>query len=426
MRSRHVLPLLMLAVGCAEADGGAVAYVGATLIDGTGAPPTQNAVMVIEDGRVSAVGPATEVEIPRGATQVDLSSRYVMPGMVNAHGHVGDTRGLESGHFSAANVVDQLGLYARYGVTTVVSLGGDQEASVRLRDAQAVATLDRARLFVAGAVVTGDTPEAAVAVAEANAELGVDFIKFRVDDNLGTTQKMPPEAYRAVIARADALGIPVATHVYYLDDAKALVRSGIDFVAHSVRDRPVDDELVSMLRESSVCYSPTLMREVSTFVYESKPAFFEDPFFLAEADSGVMAALEDPARQESVRQSRAAQLYKTALEQAKRNLATLADGGVRIAMGTDTGPPARFQGYFEQLELQMMAEAGMSNAAVIRAATGDAAACMGLEGVGTLEVGSWADFIVLAADPLEDITNSRSVEEVYVAGNRVPRGEAGN
>jgi imidazolonepropionase-like amidohydrolase len=187
MKAQSVVLLFALAAGCTQANSDTTAYVGATLIDGTGAGPISNAVLLVEAGRVTEVGPATDVQIPRGATEVDLSGRFVMPGIVNAHAHVGDTRGLEAGHYSEANVLDQLGLFARYGITTVVSLGDDQEAGVRVRDAQAVSSLDRARLFVAGAVVTGDTPEEAVAIAEANAEMGVDFIKFRVDDLLGTT-----------------------------------------------------------------------------------------------------------------------------------------------------------------------------------------------------------------------------------------------
>ena len=417
-----LLPLaLILTAGCGQPGSLVTAYTGATLIDGTGAPPITNAVMVIEDGRISAIGPANAVEIPSGATEVSLSGHYIMPGLVNAHAHVGDTRGLESGHYSEANVLDQLGLFARYGITTVVSLGDDQEAGIRVRDAQAVPTLDRARLFVAGTVVTGDTPEEAIAIVETNAEMGVDFIKFRVDDNLGAVDKMQPDVYRPVIAMAHELSLPVATHVYYLDDTKELLRAGIDFVAHSVRDRPVDDELITLLQESDVCYCATLMREVSTFVYESDPDFFEDPFFLTEVDPAVIAALRDPDRQESVQQGRAAQTYKVGLEQAKQNLAALSSAGVRIAMGTDAGPPGRFQGYFEHLELELMAESGMSNAAIIEAATGGAAACTGLGDVGTLAIGNWADFIVLTDDPLVDITNTRAIQDVYIAGNRVGR-----
>ena len=421
MRPRFLPLALILTAGCGQPQSPVTAYTGATLINGTGASPITNAVMVIEDGRISAIGAATAVEIPSGATEVNLSGHYIMPGLVNAHAHVGDTRGLESGHYSEANVLDQLARYARYGITTVVSLGDDQEDGIRVRDAQAVPSLNRARLFVAGTVVTGNTSEEATAIVETNSQMGVDFIKFRVDDNLGTVEKMRPDVYRPVITMAHELNLPVATHVYYLDDTKELLRAGIDFVAHSIRDRPVDDELIELLRESGVCYCATLMREVSTFVYEGDPDFFDDPFFLAEFDAEVIAALQDPDRRESVRQSRAAQMYKAGLEQAKQNLATLSSAGIRIAMGTDAGPPGRFQGYFEHMELELMAVSGMGNAAIIEAATGDAAACMGLDDVGTLEIGNWADFIVLTHDPLVDIKNTRTIQNVYIAGNRVDR-----
>src|SRR5207248_7259119 len=128
-----------------------------------------------------------------------------------------------------------------------------------------------------------------------------------------------------------------------------------------------------------VCVCPTLMREVSTFVYESTPSFFSDPLFLAHADAPAVAALQEPARQDAMRRSPAAQRYKTALEVAERNLKKLSDAGVTIAMGTDTGPPARFQGYFEQMELELMVKAGLTPRQVLTAATRDAARCMKID-----------------------------------------------
>src|SRR5262249_31931152 len=149
-----------------------------------------------------------------------------------------------------------------------------------------------------------------------------------------------------------------------------------------------------------VCVCPTLTREVSTFVYESTPPWFSDPLFLKHADAATVAALKEPARQEAMRNSTSAQKYKVALSEASRNLKLLSDAGVKIAMGTDTGPPARFQGYFELMELELMAKAGLSPRQVITAATRDAASCQRLSDVGTLEKGKWADFVALDADPL--------------------------
>src|SRR5262249_42865409 len=148
-----------------------------------------------------------------------------------------------------------------------------------------------------------------------------------------------------------------------------------DFIAHSVRDKDVDDDLVAMLKRRDICYCPTLMREVSTFVYESTPAWFSDPLFLKRADAKTIEQLKEPARQEQMKNSRSAQRYKVALGQASRNLKKLSDAGVKIAMGTDTGPPARFQGYFELMELELMAKAGMTPKQVLASATRDAARC---------------------------------------------------
>ena len=186
-----------------------------------------------------------------------------------------------------------------------------------------------------------------------------------------------------------------------------------------MRDQPVDQELIDLLIENDVCYCPTLTREISTFVYEERPAFFDDPFFLAEADPAVMEALQEPDRQQRSRRTGAP--YKEALQVALANLKAISDGGATVAMGTDSGPPARFQGYFEHLELELMAEAGLTPMQILVASTGDAARCIGLEDVGTLEAGKLADFVVTTANPLDDITNTRTIESVWISGNEVPR-----
>jgi hypothetical protein len=169
------------------------------MYDGRGV--VENAVLLVRDGKIGAAGPVGEIEVPEGAEQVDLAGRFVTPGLIVGHGHVGGTRGLETGEgvYTEENLVDQLGLYARYGVTTVVSLGGDGPEAVALRDAQNTPGLNRARVFVAGTIVDADTPDAARQMVDQDAEMKVDFIKIRVDDNLGTSKKMTPEVYQAVI-----------------------------------------------------------------------------------------------------------------------------------------------------------------------------------------------------------------------------------
>ena len=398
------------------------AFTGARVIDGTDRPPIDNATIVVSDGKIVTVAPAARAQVPANAERVSLAGKTVIPGIVNAHGHVGNTVGMDQGHYSAENVQRDLKTYAAYGVTTVFSLGDDQAAGIFARDSQRTPSLDRARLFVAGPVLAPKTVAEARTLVDDNVAMKVDIIKIRVDDNLGATPKMPPEIYKAVIDEAHKKGMRVAVHLFYLEDAKGVLDAGADFIAHSVRDTDVDEPFIAMLKRRDVCYCPTLMREVSTFTYESTPSWFSDPLFLKHADKQAVDALKQPARQEQMKNSRSAQRYKAGLEVANRNLKKLSDAGVKIAMGTDTGPPARFQGYFELMELEMMAKAGLTPAKVLASATRDAARCMKLDReVGTLEANKWGDFVVLDADPLADISNVKKISAVYIAGNAVQR-----
>ena len=409
-----VVDLLLPGVAAAaqargSADQQVTALVGARIWDGTGAAAISDGVMLVRDGRITYVGERGAVPVPSGATVVNLNGRTIIPGLINTHGHVGGT-----GPYNRENLTRQLRLYAEYGVTAVNSLGGDGPEGIALRDEQSMMGLDRARIFVAGAVVAGRTVDAALAQVQQNADMGVDWMKLRVDDNLGASQKMSPEIYSAVIDRSHELGLRLASHLFYLSDAKALMRAGTDFIAHSVRDMDVDDEFLGLLAASGICYTPTLTREVSTYVYESRPDFFDDPFFLAHADPAVLEQLQTPARQASSARSAP---YKEALRVALRNLKTIVDAGLPVVMGTDTGPAGRFLGYFEHMELDLMAEAGLTPEQVLRSATGLAAECLRMDDeIGTLRPNRWADFIVLTENPLDDIRNSRSIESVWIAG----------
>lgn len=418
--SLALLAVLTMFSTLVTANEGSLAFVGARIIDGTAAEPLEDGVIVITDGRIRTVGPRTAVTIPDGAQQIDVRGKTIMPGLINAHGHVGDTLGLSGGEYTTENLLRQLTLYARYGITTVNSLGGDEEQGFDLRNSQYDQNLDRARILVAGSVVVGDSEQAIRDEVNRNADRGANFIKVRVDDNLGATQKMPRNLFDALLDQAHIRRLPVAVHLFYLEDAKYILNAGADLVAHSVRDLPVDQEFINLINEKDVCYIPTLTREVSTFVYESEPPFFSDPYFLKEADPQVLEQLRTPERQSRMRNSNSAQGYKIALDVAMANIGALNEGGVKIAMGTDTGPPARFQGYFEHMEMQMMVDAGMSPIEAIRASTGVAADCIGAGDIGTLEPGKWGDLLVLGANPAESIENSKSIESVWIAGNRVP------
>jgi imidazolonepropionase-like amidohydrolase len=412
MRSLLATVFCLLLPGSAAPEwqpGTTRACTGATLIDGTDRAPIPNATVLVRGGRVIAAGPAASVTIPSGAERVALDGKTLVPGLINAHGHVTDT-------------TRDLRVYAAHGVTTVFSLGGESPDVFAARGSQSSPSLARTRVYVAGPVLAPRTVEQARTQVADLAERKVDFVKIRVDDNLGTTQKMPPDIYRTIIAEAHQYRMRVAVHLFYLDDAKAVLAAGADLIAHSIRDREVDADLTESFRSFGVCITPTLMREVSTFVYESTPDFFSDPLFRAYADPQWVAQLSEPARQQAMRSSASAQRYKAALEVASRNTLALATAGVAVAMGTDTGPMGRFQGYFELMELELMVKAGLSPAQALASATRDAARCMRVDSdQGTIEAGKWADFIALDADPLQDIGNMKKISTVWIAGNRVAR-----
>ncbi|MYA44273.1 MAG: amidohydrolase family protein [Gemmatimonadetes bacterium] len=413
---------------------------GARVWDGTGAELGEPAVLRIAAGRILSVEPLSgDADVAAaaeaaGVPAIDATGQFIIPGLINVHGHVGGTWIPGSGVDYPDYAVSELARYARFGVTTVNSLGGDREPVFAIRDASWGAGAEvgagaaegadllrgspHARLLVAGPVVTGASPEEVTAGVDAAAAMGPDWIKIRVDDNLGTSTKMSPESYGAVIARAAEHGLRVASHLFYHEDAKGLLRAGTGMVAHSIRDEAVDEETIGLFHETGVCYVPTLTREVSTYAYGGRPDFFDDPFLMSDVDSAQVMTVSDPARQERIRASGAAEAYGRALEIALSNLALLAEAGVPIAFGTDSGPVGRFQGYFEHMEMTLMAEAGLSPAQILRSATGVAADCLDREDIGTLEPGRRADFVLLRANPVENVANARSIEGVWVGGER--------
>ena len=422
MKTLILLCWLLLSLA-ATAAAQTTALVGARIIDGRGGV-IERATIVVRDGKIAAVGPVASTTVPADAEKIDVSGATIMPGLVNAHGHLTSAVGMrdDPNGGSRENQVRQLTAYAQYGVTTVFSLGGESEAALQLRREQDSEAFEGARLFLAGPVINAITADAARAMTDKVAAMKPDLIKIRIDDNLGSTRKMPEEAWRATIERAKELKLPVATHIFYLADAKAALLAGANLIAHSVRDMPVDAEFVREVKARNGCYSPTLMREVSTFVYGSTPPWARDLFFLKGAGTAAGDEVSDPARQATVQASAAYKQglrYKEALEVAKRNLKTLSDAGVRIAMGTDTGPAGRWQGFFEHLELEMMVDAGMTPMQVIVAATSAAADCHGKGAqFGSIRPGASADLLVLSANPLENIRNTRQIKSVWIAGGR--------
>ena len=396
---------------------GATAYAGVTVWDGTGTAAQENVNVVVRDGRVESIS----AEVPAGADVVDLAGKWIVPGIINSHGHVSGRWAPDGVTDPAEQVRGDLSLYARYGVTTVLSQGGAPDEAFVVRADQDDASLTHARLYLSGAVVTGDTPAFAAAEASANIDQGADWIKMRVDDNLGSSTKMPWDAVQAAINTAKAADKPVTTHIFYMDDAARLLAMGTGMIAHSVRDREVTDEFVQAMLDSGVCYVPTLVREVSTFAYAERPGWFDDPFFLEGAKQSEIDRVSAPENMEQVANSQAAAAYRQALVQAQSNLRILIGSGVPIAFGTDSGVAGRFIGYFEHMEFDLMTEAGLTSREILLSATSGAADCLGLDDVGTLEAGKWADFIVLNESPLDDIRGMRSIAAVYIAGNPVAR-----
>src|SRR5262245_22662385 len=428
VRARFVpamgLAALVSAAIAASAAAQTTAFVGARVIDGRG-KVTENATIVVRDGKIAAVGPAASTTVPAGAERVEAKGATIMPGLVNAHGHLTGANGMRNdpNGYTRENLVRQLNTYTSYGVTTVFSLGDDQEAAFQLRNEQGQ-TLQRSRFFIAGPVINGANAEAARAMADKVIAMKPDLLKIRVDDNLGSSKKMPEDAWRATIARAKEVKLPLAVHVFYLADAKATLLAGANIVAHSVRDVPVDPEFVKEMKARRACYIPTFTREVSTYVYGSTPPWAKDPFFLKGAGAAAGAELADPARQAQVQAGagyKQGLQYKAALEVAKPNLKKLSDAGVLIAMGTDTGPAGRWQGFFEHLELEMMVQSGLTPMQTIVAATSAAAECHGRGGqFGSIQPGASADLLVLSANPLDDIRNTRQIQSVWITGKRLP------
>ena len=444
-----VLLLQLLLLSCAEkpvqapaTPSGPVAVVidGAQVWDGTGAAPVQDAVVVIKGDRIDAIGPRGSVTVPVDARTVDAKGKTIIPGLINMHGHVGMTKGLKQGkeNYTKENILAQLKQYARYGVTTVMSLGTDFEAMFELRGPAKSDESPRATVFTAGRGFTGKNGYPAVLPGNAGipvevdnvdevkahiqelAQQKVDMVKIWVDDHWGHYVKIRPELYKAIIEEAHKNNLRVMAHLFYLGDAKSLVGAGLDGMAHSVRDREVDDALIKILKEKNSFAVATLTREESTFIYAEPPAFLDDPFFARWTDPEVIKALKDPAWGKKVKSDPDFPKYAGQLKMGQKNLKKLFDAGVKLAFGTDTGPPARFQGFFEHRELELMVQAGLTAAQALKIATLNTAECLRAEkDVGTLEKGKRADLIVLDANPLEDILNTRKINQVWIGGREV-------
>ncbi len=435
-------------------DGPLIAYVGATIIDGIGGDVVAGGSVLVRGETVLAVG--TDVTIPEGAVRRDVSGRWIVPGLIDAHVHF-MTSGRsytrpgfvdlthlvpyeEEVNWIKARAPVTLRRFLCAGVTSVVSMGGPEiEYTAR---ALAEAMDDAPTVFNAHGVIApvpeflarqvfdpwdGELPirpvrseeRARVEVAEAVRRDAV-LIKTAVESGSGLFQNLLlgdfQPVHKELVEAGSKFGLRVTSHVHALEPARTLIELGVSSLQHLPSDLPVDAAFVDLVVKEETVIVPTLALRQRSFVdlfdqeFDLLPieARCGDPEVIQSwADAGRLPPLQDPRHLNHEAQTRV----------AIANTKTLYEGGARLAVGTDAGLMGLLHGPSMHLELRAMNDAGVPPKDLITAATINGAIMAGTEEFyGSLEPGKFADFLVLSANPLEDIANLQAIETVVKHG----------
>jgi imidazolonepropionase-like amidohydrolase len=442
---KHAMLLLAAAIiavaSAAPAPAQTLLFEAARVIPGDGSAAIENAAILVEGGMIARVGRKGEIAAPPGAILVELDGKTVMPAIISPHVHPGFQKGLTYSveNFTRENILSDLNRELYFGVSTVMSLGIEKgDVMDRIRADQAAGRLGGARLLIAGRGIGAPnagpgaaayaniayeitTEDQAKRAVEELAARQVDIIKIWVDDRGGRAPKLPFSLSRTVIEQGHARGFKVAAHIFYHDDAVELAAAGVNAFAHLVRDKEMSDALIAVMLAHNVYVMPNIgAPERAT--HSTPPAGLDEPYLAALLrDTEPAAVIERVRKSFATRDGAVAARNRQNYAILQRSVAKLAAAGATIVLGCDTGLEDHFFGYAEHKELELMVEAGMTPSQVIVAATSRAAEFVGLADRGSLAPGKRADFLVLDANPLDDIRNTRRIARMYLAGAEVDR-----
>ena len=416
-------------------------FEGARLLTGDGGV-IENSAFIVANDRFVGVGRRGELPPPPGAARVDLTGKTVMPALVDDHVHMGYRSGtsFSADNYTRENLLDMLDRYAFYGVAAILETGtGRGELPYRVRSE----AHSGARYLTSGSGfgmpnagpggVMRDSAYGITTEEEARKDIRelaahkADFVKIWVDDRNGTVEKLKPNLYRALIDEAHKHNMRVMAHITTLDDVKDLVRSGIDGFAHMVRDKDVDDELIALLKaRPNVFFVETLWGERRA-LYTAKPAWVDDPVLLQAFSAQDIKQLAEQLSPDPKADPKAVQRAREYGATNLRNTKKLYAAGVRLGLGTDTGGVSggQFFGLGSHVELELLVtKAGLTPMQAIMLGTHTAAGILGLDELGMVGPGKSADFLVLDANPLDNIANTRKIATVYLRGAVVDRTKA--